>query len=359
MNGELLKQHFHRWPLMQPQDAVKLAYQSAFGCGHMLPSEERCTGMIEQELAQTPEGDIPAAEFIGNGLCRLNLAAPAVRRIGAKMIWRMMCATDRQVSSRKNNRGRYEEAVRLLRKLAEAQEAPFRAEALEAYLEAYQAQGLRAVSHTGVYRDAYQPAYRVVLADCALLLPVLWQIRQGRKLIVMDGPCGSGKTTLAALLAQLCGTQPVPMDDFFLPPAMRTPERLGEPGGNVHYERFAQEVIECLKQGGDVRWQRFDCSTFEMHERSLPASEVTVIEGSYSHHPAFAQSWRELNALRVFVQVDQAEQLRRIEKRDPELLSMFQTRWIPLEKNYFEAYDIKGGADVIIHSPSDESREER
>ena len=32
------------------------------------------------------------------------------------------------------------------------------------------------------------------------------------------------------------------MDDFFLPMELRTAERLEEPGGNVHYERFSAEV---------------------------------------------------------------------------------------------------------------------
>ena len=29
---------------------------------------------------------------------------------------------------------------------------------------------------------------------------------------------------------------------------------------------------------------------------------------------------------------------------------MFETRWIPLEKTYFEAYDIQGTADLVLES---------
>ena len=79
-----------------------------------------------------------------------------------------------------------------------------------------------------------------------------------------------------------------------------------------------------------------------------------MIEGSYSHHPAFADDYERLQALRVFVEVQPDEQLRRIALRNPDLLAMFETRWIPLEKNYFEAYDIRGRADVIIQSPANE-----
>ena len=78
--------------------------------------------------------------------------------------------------------------------------------------------------------------------------------------------------------------------------------------------------------------------------------EPAIIEGSYSHHPAFAQSHDRLGALRVFVSVSAEEQLARIAQRDPEMLNMFRTRWIPLEKTYFEAYDIKDRAHMALVS---------
>ena len=351
MNERLLKKLMNDTPRMEPQDAVKLAFQSAFGCGHLLPAKERCVEMIEAELRRTAMADVPAYTPIGNGLCRLNLASAQARRLGPEWIWRMMRRTDRVVRGRPDTKERFEKAVAQMEKLARRGEAPFDHAAFTAYLNGYDGS---VVSHTESYRQCYHPSYRVVLRDCALLVNVLAEIRQGRTLVVFDGPCGSGKTTLAGVLGKLLETSPVPMDDFFLPPAMRTPERFDEPGGNVHRERFADEVLGSLLKGGDVCWQRFDCGTFELHDRRIPRGEVAVIEGSYSHHPAFREAYEKLNALRVFVDVEEQEQLRRIAGRDPELLSMFQSRWIPLEKKYFEAYDIRGRADVIIHSPARE-----
>ena len=34
------------------------------------------------------------------------------------------------------------------------------------------------------------------------------------------------------------------MDDYFLQPYQRTEERLAEPGGNVDYERFKEEIYD-------------------------------------------------------------------------------------------------------------------
>lgn len=60
---------------MESVDAVKLVYQSAFGCGHLL--SENCARRVAEELARTPaRGDVPVGTPIGNRLCRLNLAAP-------------------------------------------------------------------------------------------------------------------------------------------------------------------------------------------------------------------------------------------------------------------------------------------
>jgi len=349
MNESLLKKHFEAAPRMEPQDAVKLAFQSAFGCGHLLPGCERCAAMIEKEIERVPQADVPAATSIGNGLCRLNLAAPEVRALGAGMIGRMMLGTQERVETRGDNEERFAAACQLIRTMAQRGEAPFSAEAFGAYWDAYEEKRRMdggVVSHTQTYRDAYAPAYRVVLEDYARLLPLL---ASRPKAAVFDGPCGSGKSTLAGLFAALHGTRPIPMDDFFLPPEMRTPERLAEPGGNVHRERFAAEVLHTLASDGPVRWQRFDCQTGCMLPREQQKGAVIVIEGSYSHHPAF--NWKQLGAAKVFISVDPAEQLRRIEKRSPDVVHMFKTRWIPLEKNYFEAYDIRGNADFVIDNP--------
>ncbi|MBQ3256889.1 MAG: hypothetical protein IJA67_05715 [Oscillospiraceae bacterium] len=59
--------------------------------------------------------------------------------------------------------------------------------------------------------------------------------------IGMDGMAASGKSTLAALLADRLDAAVIHMDDFFLPQGFRTPERLRTPGGNVYYERFCKE----------------------------------------------------------------------------------------------------------------------
>ena len=52
--------------------------------------------------------------------------------------------------------------------------------------------------------------------------------------IAVDGRCGSGKTTLTAVLCDRLNADAVHMDYFYLTPEQRTKARFSEPGGNVN-----------------------------------------------------------------------------------------------------------------------------
>lgn len=359
MNQAILKNRLGETPSLDIVDAVKLVYQSEFGCGHFLASQEECADRIARELEETqPLADAPVFTDLGGGLCRLNLRCPAVRALGPGLLARMMRHTAREV---KGSLEGFLEKLEYLRALCRAGEMPFSLSQLEEYLAGYAREGYPPVSHSPRYRAAYGPAYRVVHRLYGLALPVIQAVqerlgREGRALAALDGDCGSGKTTLARALAALWDAPILPMDDFFLPPPLRTPERLETPGGNVDYQRFAREVLGGLLVQAEARdgtkepfvYRAYHCQTGTLTPKEVAPSPVTLIEGSYSHHPAFDQAYGRLNALRVFVSLPEEEQLRRLAARNPALLPRFQREWIPLEKAYFEAYDIRGRADIAL-----------
>lgn len=170
--------------------------------------------------------------------------------------------------------------------------------------------------------------------------------RQERLLLAIDGGSASGKTTLAALLAQRHGCPVFHMDDFFLRPEQRTPQRLAEPGGNVDRERFFSEVLQPLRQGGPASYRRYDCQTGQLLPPVLrQAGQLNVIEGAYSMHPELSA----LYDLSVFLAVSPETQRRRILQREPAFKQqLFFQKWIPMENRYFQAFSIPERCDLRI-----------
>ena len=71
---KILIYHFGKYPLMTPVDAVKLCYQSAFGCGHLVKSTDFALSMLKKELDETvSDSGAQLLEPIGGGYVRIDL----------------------------------------------------------------------------------------------------------------------------------------------------------------------------------------------------------------------------------------------------------------------------------------------
>ncbi len=176
----------------------------------------------------------------------------------------------------------------------------------------------------------------------SVLTPFFASLPRGG-VIAVDGRCAAGKTTLASLLEKKLGARTVHMDDFFLPEALRTPERLDTPGGNVHYERFLSEVAPFLREGA-FSYMAFDCRSGGFAEKRLPAAPYTVVEGSYCLHPSLIH----LYDLKIFLDLPPALQRERILSREGARAQTFFDKWIPLEEKYFDAYGVRAACDTVI-----------
>lgn len=178
---------------------------------------------------------------------------------------------------------------------------------------------------------------------------ILQEIQTNKKkplLIAIDGRCAAGKTTLASRLKEEINCNVIHMDHFFLRPEQRTESRLSQPGGNVDYERFLEEVIRPLKQGRTFSYRVFDCKTMDFtYDIQVEPNLVTIVEGAYCCHPSL---W-DFYDIRIFLSVDSEEQLKRIRRRNGEkALKTFCERWIPLEEQYFSACQIQERCDYVF-----------
>lgn len=169
--------------------------------------------------------------------------------------------------------------------------------------------------------------------------------------VAIDGPCTSGKTTLATVLQRRFGGNVLHMDDFFLRPEQRTPERFAEPGGNVDRERFEDEVLAPLAAGKIAQYRPWDCHTGDFAaSHNVEPARLTIVEGSYSMHPAL----RGYYDLMICLTIDSGEQLRRLEARNPRMLQRFIDEWIPLENRYFASTETRTAADMIVDTAASE-----
>ncbi|AVK46933.1 uridine kinase [Clostridium beijerinckii] len=172
-------------------------------------------------------------------------------------------------------------------------------------------------------------------------------LKDNEKLVIaIDGRCGGGKSSLGAMLAEEFDCSLFHMDDFFLPPRMKTKERLAQLGGNVHYERFEEEILKSLKNDEPAVYRKYLCNKGELSQPiKVEPKNLTIVEGSYSLHPTL----RDYYDYKIFITIDPKVQHERILKRNgEEKLQDFINKWIPLEEHYFTELDIENKCDIIF-----------
>lgn len=350
---EILLSHQKRYPHMQAQDAVKLLYQSEFGSGHMIADPEKSLARLRDEwkLSADRRGDTPVLEEIGDGLSRIDLRA-LDEGLSASTLNRIFVLT---AGRKTGDISRFERKLDELRQCCGQGETPFSLDELDSYLSEYKRQGYPAVSHSEVYRRLYHPAYRVADDHYARYFTAFLEIDRvmaGRKdtvLAAIDGMCGSGKSTMGHALQEVYSCRLFHMDDYFLRPEQRTAERYAQPGGNIDYERFGEEILNHVGGREGLAYRPFDCKTFALGQAVRTQwSRLNLAEGSYSQHPYFG----DVYDLRFFCRISAGEQRRRIRERNgEEMLEKFENMWIPMENRYFETFKIRENSILIQGEP--------
>lgn len=361
---DILLSHIKEYPLMQPADAVKLAYQSEFGPAHLISDLKRAEEMIAREAASVENRDVSllcediGSDYMGGGYVRFNLALKDPEGVSNRLLSRIFAASGGVPEGTPDFSGTMENFLRkisVIRELTESGSFGFTSAELEEYLRDYEKAGYPAVSHSPQYREAYAPAYRVIKKCYAEILPVLTEIDRlvsensdQPVLVAIDGNAAAGKTTLAERIAEVFDCNVFHMDDFFLPLSLRSEERLAEPGGNVHYERFRDEVLTPLASKKPFSYGVFDCSVMAISgQRAVEPKKLNIIEGSYSHHPYFGSSYD----LRIFMKISPEEQMERILRRNGEFMAeKFRKLWIPMENRYFEHFGLETKSDIVLLS---------
>ena len=342
---EQLKKH----PSTRPQDIVKQCYQAAFGAEHLLTNMDRAKQYLWNEYETViPSDTIPLYEEISETICRVNLSAWKAKQLSLDLLFQLFVQSSSISSDATTLFLQYLEEVP---SIIQTETTSFSLEDWNYFLHTYKEIGMPSIHHSEQYRKTELPAYRIIKTEWLTLLPILEKINaitttKSHGIIAIDGKAGSGKTTLAKKLSSLLNAELICMDDFFLPLELRTKERLQNAGGNIHYERFLEQVLPYLTSHTPFTYPCFDCSMMDYNkEKQIQNIGWCIVEGSYSHHPYF-QRYADIT---IFVDIEKELQKKRILQRNGEKMAeLFETKWIPMEETYFHEFQIKEKSDFII-----------
>jgi len=159
------------------------------------------------------------------------------------------------------------------------------------------------------------------------------------RLVVVDGPSGAGKTTLARRVADELSAPTVHMDDLYP----------GWDGLREGVLRAHEWVAEPLGRGLPARYRRWDWALDRYAEWvQVPASDVLVLEGCGSA----VRPVGEAASTVVWVEADEPVRHARGMARDA-AYEPFWDRWAAQEKDLYAADGTRGRADLLLDTTRD------
>ncbi len=161
------------------------------------------------------------------------------------------------------------------------------------------------------------------------------------RLVAVDGPGGSGKSTFASRLAAVSPPQVAVLhtDDFARPE---------EPID--WWPRFLTTALEPLASGRPARFRRYDWDILGWGEEiTVDPSPVVVIEGVSSGR----RQWAERLALTVWIHTERDLRLHRGLERDGRHMAAIWADWMVAEDAHFACDGTRDRADMIVDGDPD------
>jgi hypothetical protein len=154
------------------------------------------------------------------------------------------------------------------------------------------------------------------------------------RLVCIDGPAGSGKTTLAAEVHELSGAPVLRMDDLY-------------PGwdGLLDVDPHVLGILEPLAGGTSGRYRRYDWAAGAYaEEHTVAPAPLLVLEGVGAGNLA----WSGLVTTLVWVEAAPAVRLARGVARDGEDQRAHLVAWARDEDRLFAREGTRARADLVV-----------
>ena len=227
---EIWINYFKNYPETTIQDFMKLLYQSVFGGGHLIMDEEaNYHRFLEEYQSLSKPSKDECFEIISERFVRVHMASLDEKYL---KVFHQLFVKSTALS------GTVEDLEELFHEVEQGiLEAwiPFSMTSWKQAVTDYRKQGYPILRHSETFRQIYHPHYRLMDRRYVPWVPVIKKVMDldEHAIVAIDGCSGSGKSSLASLLEEVCDVSLVHMDDFFLQPHQRHEERLNEVGGNI------------------------------------------------------------------------------------------------------------------------------
>jgi hypothetical protein len=156
---ELLINHYNAYPKLEVADIFKFIFQSAFGCEHLVSSEERALNYIIAELERIrDESSEPRVDALDGDYSRVHLSC--IRdTLSAETLAKYFCLS---AKTEPDGKARLLEKIAVARELVADGTIPLSLSEFDELHAVWEAAGYPAIHHSDSFREAYRPAYRVI-----------------------------------------------------------------------------------------------------------------------------------------------------------------------------------------------------
>lgn len=173
-------------------------------------------------------------------------------------------------------------------------------------------------------------------------------------LVAIDGQSGTGKSTLAKLVAEKVNGIVVNSDDFY---SGGNDDRWKECSPQekvdlvIDWKKLRYEILEPLIAGKSASWHPLEF----LHKKGwvgwkkelvqLEPKSVVILEGAYSARPEFL----DMIDLAILIQATDTMRRRQLQEREGEaFMKQWHEIWDEAEEYYFSKISPKSGFDLVI-----------
>lgn len=173
-------------------------------------------------------------------------------------------------------------------------------------------------------------------------------------LVALDGRSGSGKSTIAKIIAVRLGGVEITADDFYAGGSddewdgRSSQEKVSMV---IDWRRLRSEVLEPLLAGRRASWHPFDWNAgkgLAAHYINRDPTPLIVLDGAYSARPELS----DIIDLSVLVEVpdDSDRRVRLVKREGKKYMDDWHRRWDPAENYYFSKVRPKTSFDLVIEN---------